>query len=493
MSTFNLIRNSRVWFTSNVVATGSTKGAVNDVSVNSSAFTSVNTQELQVLDGFSFNQASNADTITLNESGSNPVRGQRSFNTSLSNVEFSFSTYLRPKLVSSNVNADEACLWNALLAVEPISASATITGGITTVGMTVSNTTITFTGSTEISGYAGIAVGDIAVVKGVTGSAAAQYNTAIRITAASSTSIVGVYLIAPSVPPSALVAVLTPAFLTLTKSAWNTHAAQATLAIPLKAYAEITTAFSDKNQLQAFGLIMAIDGITYFVDNCVLDQAVIDFGLDGIGMVAWTGKGQTLRQASTAVTSTTDGTFATGIAGSYGTRTLDASFITNKLSTLYLKSGVGGDATSGTQYALALTGGSITIANNTTYLTPANLGVLNKPIGYYTGTRAISGTLTAYLRTGSTNTGGLFSTILGYSGTNAIEPKFKLQVNLGGVGDTRVEFEINSAFLQTPTIDAAAVMSTTINFTAEGVDPASAATTFDIENPTELEVRYFAS
>lgn len=486
MSTFNLIRNSRVWFTSNVVTTGSTKGTV-----NSSAFTSVNTQELQVLDGFSFNQASNADTITLNESGSNPIRGQRSFNTSLSNVEFSFSTYLRPKLVSAAVTADEACLWNALLAVEPISATATVTGGISSAVMSVNNTTITFSGS-AIAGFAGLAVGDIAVVKGVTGTSAAQYNTAIRISAATSaTAIVGVYLIAPVDPPGSGVAAF-GGTITLTKSAWNTHAAQASPA-STSAYAEITTAFSNKNQLQAFGLIMAIDGITYFVDNCVLDQAVIDFGLDGIGMVAWTGKGQTLRQASTAVTSTTDGTFAAGVTGTYATKTTDASFITNKLSTLYLKSGVGGDATSGTQYALALTGGSITIANNTTYLTPANLGVLNKPIGYYTGTRAISGTLTAYLRTGSTNTGGLFSTILGYSGTNAIEPKFKLQVNLGGVGDTRVEFEINSAFLQTPTIDAAAVMSTTINFTAEGVDPASAATTFDIENPTELEVRYFAS
>ena len=61
MATFNLIRNSRVFFTTNVAAgTGV---------VAASGFTAANSQELQVLDGFTFSQATNADTITIAEAG----------------------------------------------------------------------------------------------------------------------------------------------------------------------------------------------------------------------------------------------------------------------------------------------------------------------------------------------------------------------------------------------------------------------------------------
>ena len=54
------------------------------------------------------------------------------------------------------------------------------------------------------------------------------------------------------------------------------------------------------------------------------------------------------------------------------------------------------------------------------------------------------------------------------------------------------------AFLQIPTIDAAAVMSTTINFTAEGNSITTSTANsnadirgIDIENANELEIRYF--
>ena len=45
------------------------------------------------------------------------------------------------------------------------------------------------------------------------------------------------------------------------------------------------------------------------------------------------------------------------------------------------------------------------------------------------------------------------------------------------------------AFIQIPSIDAQAVLSTTINFTAEGYT--SDASGIDIENTNELEVRYY--
>lgn len=85
---FNLIRNSRMFFTTNVDP--------NTGVVASSGFTNSNTYEIQVLDGFSFSQSTANDTVTLKEAGSAPVRGQRSFNTALQPVDFSFSTYVRP-------------------------------------------------------------------------------------------------------------------------------------------------------------------------------------------------------------------------------------------------------------------------------------------------------------------------------------------------------------------------------------------------------------
>ena len=482
MATFNLVRNSRVLFTTNVSAgTGL---------VAASGFTATNAQELQVLDGFTFSQASNADTINISESGSTPVRGQRSFNTSLGNVEFSFSTYIRPFL-STTVKAEESHLWNALLSNTAIGATpASIATTITAVTLVGSLVTITGTGFTAM------VAGETVVLKGVVGIGASQFNSAIKIVTSSTTSITATYLTTPT-------AVVTSAnwtsTVTFNRTAWNENAAitadlVGTPGIPT-AYSEITTATSNKNQLLPFGMIITVDNITYVIDNCALDQAVIDFGLDGIATVAWTGKGTALRQLTTNVAYAGTGTLTLsgGLTGTATGKNITANFITNKLSTVTMKSNIGG--TGGTSYNLALTGGSITIANNITYITPANLGVVNLAIGYYTGTRAISGSMTAYLRTGTTNSAGLLSQLLADSATTAgVEPKFKLQIEVGGAtSGTRVEIMADGAFLQIPTIDAQAVMSTTINFTAQGTESVQSSTSgYDIENTNDLEVRYFS-
>jgi aryl carrier-like protein len=244
-------------------------------------------------------------------------------------------------------------------------------------------------------------------------------------------------------------------------------------------------------------MIITIDSVTYVIDNCAMDQAVIDFGLDGIAMVAWTGKGTELRQLGTNVTysAVADPVMTGGLTGTATGKITTANFITNKLSSIQLIKNIGGLGAGNTTYNLALTGGSITIANGITYVTPANLGVVNVPIGYFTGTRAISGSVTAYLRTGSTNSAGLLSDLLAASATAAgTEPKFLMQIDIGGTtAGTRVEVEMPGAMLQIPTIDAQAVMSTTINFTAQGTDFVHSATAnYDLENANELNIRYLS-
>ena len=487
MATFNLVRNSRVFFTTNVAAgTGI---------VAASGFTTTNSQELQVLDGFTFSQATNADTVTISEAGATPTRGQRSFNTSLGTVDFSFSTYVRPRLDSTLVKCEESPLWNALLSSTAIGTAAAFTAtGISgaTMGSGATSSLVTIAGASMVT--SGLTVGDVVVVKGVTGIGASQYNTAIKIVSLSASSITANYI----VTPTATITTWTTA-VTFNKTAWNEHVAitadvVSTPGIPT-AYSEVTSALSNKNTLLPFGMIMTVDGVTYAIDNCALDQAVVDFGLDGIAMVAWTGKGTALRQLSSNVvySSAANPILTVGLTGTIAGKNTTAGFITNKLSTVTLVSNIGG--VSGTAYTLALTGGSITIANGITYVTPANLGVVNQPVGYYTGTRAISGSVTAYLRTGATNTAGLLSTLLTNAPTAAgVEPKFKLQVEIGGAtASTRVEIQADGAMVQIPTIDAQAVMSTTINFTAQGSSSAQTDNIYDIENTNDIEVRYFAA
>lgn len=516
MATFNLVRNSRVFFTTNVNASTGV--------VATSGFTTANTQELQVLDGFTFGQTSNADTITISEAGSTPVRGQRSFNTSLAQADFSFSTYIRP-YKDTNVKCEEAPLWNALMSSVPMDMSpgvptlpaASSTGPVAldltgSAGSTPTSVTWTAaSGSTP--GYYEFAVtsgltstlNPLGETLMVTGHADTNRNIAMKVYEITATGFKGVWqsnptVIVPGSTGSGGIAGDTVGGwenVVFTRTAWNTNTAQA----------EVSSSLSNKNQLVKFGMIMVVDGITYIIDNCCMNQAVIDFGLDGIAMIAWTGMGTTLRQSGplsvafaaapssgTTTQKLTGGAVTGDLTGSsYTYKNTSADFITNKLSTVTLISGINGkvSGSAGTTTSLALTGGSITINNNVTYVTPANLGVVNTPVGYYTGTRAITGSVTAYLRTGSTNTAGLLSTLLSASTSSAgVEPKYQLVLSIGGfAATTKVEVEVPMAFLQIPTIDAAAVMSTTINFTAEGQD--STGSSIDIESANELEIRYF--
>lgn len=490
MATFNLVRNSRLFFTTNVAAgTGIIAG---------SGFTTANTQEIQVLDGFTFSQASNADTVNISEAGSTPTRGQRSFNTSLANVEFSFSTYIRPRL-QTTVKAEEAILWNALLADKAIGTAAAFTAtGITTASVAVDAAGILTIPGTAMT-VTGLTVGKVYVLKGVTGIGAYQFNSPVKILTASATSITAQYLVKPT---NAVVTANWSTAVNMVEYAWNEFPAQSTDTTSPQysgagtVYSTVVSGLSNKNQLQTFGMVVKVDGVTYAIDNCAMDQAVIDFGLDGIAMVAWSGKGTALRQLGTAlaIDDTTPATpvFSGGLTGTATGKVTTANYITNKLSTISLSKNIGGG---GTAYTLALTGGSVTIANNITYVTPANLGVVNVPIGYYTGTRAISGSVTAYLRTGSTNSAGLLSDLLAASSTAAgVEPKFGMNIAIGGsTAGTRVEVVMPGSFLQIPTIDAQAVMSTTINFTAQGSDAVQgAAAGFDIENTNDIQLNYLS-
>lgn len=483
-SQLNLLRNSRVFFTTNLDGS-------NNIA-NGTTCTAANTQELTILDNFSFSQGNNNDVVNVTEAGSAPARGQRSFNTSLNPVDFSFSTYIRPFLAGT-AKADEAHLWNALFGTTALNAVATTLGAAPT-SATLSTAGLLAMGAA--GGFAVLPVGGIYILSGITGVNASLYNAPIKVLSSSATTLTAQYLTAPT--NTAITTAMVAASVAFKQTAWNENVAVAAdTFITNTAYSEVTTARSNVNQLLPFGILVVLDNVTYAIDNAALDQASIDFGLTGIATVAWTGKATALRAlAQTTISGTT---FTGSLTGTYTAKSSVANtrYITNKLSTVTLAANIGGG---GTNYNVPLTGGSIQIANNIAYVTPTNLGVVNIPIGYYTGTRAITGTLNAYLRTGTSTTGAsnsaqLLSDMLANAAT-VIEPEYQLGIQIGGASSVvRVEFLANGASLQIPTIDAQSVISTVITFSVQGADAVqgSAAANFDVEASNDLRIRYFTN
>jgi hypothetical protein len=237
-----------------------------------------------------------------------------------------------------------------------------------------------------------------------------------------------------------------------------------------------------------------MDDATFVIDNCVMDTATMDFGLDTIATIQWAGKASAIRQFGKTTLTNGSGTVAatsvssdTPFVGTSVLKDTQAAYLANKLSTVSLAAGISGSTTN---YSIALTGGSLTIANNVTYLTPSNLGVVNKPITYFTGTRAISGSINAYLRTGAGSATALYNALLAASITD-VNPAYNLKLSVGGTSaaTTRVDLLMPAVVLQIPTIATEQVISTTIGFTAQGYT----GTTFDIGTDNELEVRYYVA
>jgi hypothetical protein len=500
----NLIRNTRLFFTTNVnnfgiasaVGTGFTTAYTNTGLVSDA-------YEIQVLDNFSFSQNTNSEAVTTSEAGATPVRGQRSFNTSLAPVDFSFSTYIRPRTSSTQVLCEENVLWNALLGVNTINTVAS--GIFTTVtaasySETLGELTLTGTGFNATAGakylLAGVAATTAADTRMVNGPCT------VKTTVSAATTIVLVMdnlSTAVSATPAAITGLTAAtANIKFYTSAWGAGASGTT-----GGYSAAAAHASNVNQLQKFALLMIVDGVSYAIDNCAMGQATIDFGLDGIATVAWTGQGTALRQLATQIGTSTS-TFSGGVSGSFNLKSTDAPYITNKLSTCKLKTSNAAVVTNGTGYFLPLTGGSITISNNINYITPAILGSVNLPATYYTGTRSVTGTFNAYLNTGTftstldgvsytKGTGALIADMLAAAAT-AAEPMFAVELAIGGVAQTtRVELALPSVSIGLPSINAEQVVSVAITFTSAPSTGAYASRVYDLAQTNDLTIRYYSA
>ena len=98
-----------------------------------------------------------------------------------------------------------------------------------------------------------------------------------------------------------------------------------------------------------------------------------------------------------------------------------------------------------------------------TYLTPENLGVVNKPYAPISGTREITGSLSCYLKTGGTNDAGdLLNELL--NSTTATQNAYEITFRAGGASAPYVEINSQEAMLSIPTVDVQDVISLNLDF-----------------------------
>ena len=279
---------------------------------------------------------------------------------------------------------------------------------------------------------------------------------------------------------------------------------------------------SDAHELLKLNLFFALENTTYRLNDAQIGTCEVDFSIDGIAQITWSGSATTIDQveeswddpskykieaydadgASLTHSSGSTDTYVEGYNYADTTGPSDADYLRNKLSTLYLDADAqGGGATSGglddRTYDINITGGSITIENNVTYVTPETIGVVDKPIGSFTGSRTISGSLTMYLDTKSNGSNQLLTDLAGATDlvTNVFDMRLYMGVSgaVGSDGDAMdsgdftapgVEFNMPKAHLTVPVIEVGDLISVSVEFAAHGTD---------LLTGDEMKVKYLGS
>jgi hypothetical protein len=337
MSALNLQRNSEVFFSTVNLAGGGSPASM----------TPANTWKLEVLSGYALTSSAATQDITSMESGNNPDRSQQRFNTSINPVDWNFQTYIRP-------------------------TGATAAGA---------------TGGTSAMGSNSKPVADWFM-----------WQSLVSNTRVSS---------APGIE----------------QSVWRDNGILRTIsygASPGQAASRTNFATAAENHLY-----FVLDNVIYQVSDATVNQATVDAGIDAIATTTWTGQGTTLRELTgtnrtnavsvfggiiNSTTTVTDNSTAANLSAIFSyhpynqmaigvSNTLAThAYIKNRLSSLDITYNVFGVTST---YSFPVTALSFDYTNNITYLTPEELAVLNAPIGQFTGTRAVTGSATMYLRGGN--------------------------------------------------------------------------------------------
>lgn len=199
------------------------------------------------------------------------------------------------------------------------------------------------------------------------------------------------------------------------------------------------------------GANVATPNIVYKIADCCVNEAAMEFDIDGIAMINWSGMGQLI---------TDDGVTAPVVTHSEAI-TSQSNYIRNRLTTLEIIRDPGGV---NTVFNAVLTGGNITITNNMTYLTPETIGSVNQPLGHVTGSRSISGSFTSYIVDDALGTADLFENLI--NDTTTITNSFALTFGIGGSTVPFVSVSMPTCHLEVPSHSIEDVIALETNFKA---------------------------
>lgn len=404
MTSLNLQRNSEVFFSTVDLYNG---GAV-------SSMTPANTWKLEVLAGFAVTSSSATQDITSMESGLTPDRSQQRFNTAINPVDWNFQVYLRPTGVETGAAA------NGSTAATNTSGNVKPTADWFMWQALVSNTRPS-TGTADQSVWA-------------TGGKLSTTNVAAAV---------------------------------------GSHSSRTNFATAQENY-----------------LYFKLDNIIYQVSDATVNQATVDAGIEEIATVTWTGNGTLLRELTGTprnnAVSVFGGTLNSGVSvnGNANAAALTAvaayhpynqmnvagsistnSFIKNRLSAIQFKHAPSATA-AGSTYTFPVTALTFDYTNNITYLTPEELSALNAPIGQFTGTRAVTGSATMYLRAGDSQSSQFLRNIVEDSRTNSAQTS-NANLIIGGTTAPYVAFSMPAVQFEFPQVAVEDVLAVSVNFVAQ--------------------------
>jgi len=237
-------------------------------------------------------------------------------------------------------------------------------------------------------------------------------------------------------------------------------------------------------------LYFKLDNVVYQVSNAAVNQATVDAAIDGIATTTWTGFGTNLvelrsdardRAISVFGGILNDGSSITANSNAYETTAeasyhpwnsynvsgsiSSASFIKNRLSTIEIKHAPSATE-AGVTFTFPVTALSFDYNNNITYLTPEELASLNAPIGQFTGARAISGSLSAYLRSGTDNTAQFLKQVVEDSRTSSSATS-NANLVIGGATAPYVALNLPAVQFEIPSHSIDDVIGVSVNFLAQ--------------------------
>ena len=517
--------------------------------------------DLPVLDGFSFSQATNSSEITLAEmegSGGVSRRGRKQFNDSLAPAEWSFSTYVRPFKSAGTgdgaangaalTHAIEEVLWAMFLggksyaddhqlfqdttpaAVVPADAVVGTSYVINTLGTTtqpqfntLAGTTLPVTSRVVGTEYVVTSLGSStsqAQWNTLAGTSGDTYSVGSTLTATG----VGVgdgTLGLPYAVGDTIVAVAASA---------GTATLEQVVNVPTTLSSKFNADLSNKATLGTADIFFVLGDANrkvYKLTGCVVNEASLDFDIDGIATISWSGmSSEIIDMTSKTHTGATNPPAYDAVSGASGAIVagdvmLDSSdghrlsvvidptssgsatmtgaiyeatlatdnFIRNRLTQLTVVPTAGTSYVGSLQaggYDITLTGGNITMSNNVTFITPEEIGLVNVPIGHVTGTRSVSGSMNCYLSKDTTavnNSADLWKDLK--SITSVVTNSFALDFKIGGTtaSTPRLQVSMPTCHLEIPTHSIEDVIS---------VETAFNALPSTIDGTNEATITYFS-